>query len=58
MIIVDDKWYFVVGVWNGEIGVVFLYFDGVEIGKENNVFKGSLMLGGGWIFFGKRYLVV
>lgn len=52
----DDKWHFVAGVWNGETGVASLYFDGVEIIKENNILKGSLMLGGGWISLGKRYL--
>ena len=54
--IADDKWHFVAGVWNGENGVASLYFDGIEIGKENNILKGSLMLGGGWISLGKRYL--
>ena len=28
----------------------------VEIGTEHNILKGSLMLGGGWISLGKRYL--
>lgn len=55
-IIADDRWHFVAGVWDGEEGVASLYFDGVQIGTKNNILKGSLMLGGGWISLGKRYL--
>lgn len=54
--IADDKWHVVAGVWNGVTGVGSVYFDGLEIGKKNHVYKGSLMLGGGWISLGKRFL--
>lgn len=55
-IIADDQWHFVAGVWDGEEGVASLYFDGLQIGTKNNILKGSLMLGGGSISLGKRYL--
>ena len=54
--IADDQWHFVGGVWNGETGVISLYLDGLEIKKENNVLKGILMSGGGWISLGKQYI--
>ena len=54
--IADDKWHFVGGVWSGKTGVGSVYFDGLEIGREYNVLKGSIMSGGGWMSLGKRYL--
>lgn len=51
-ILVDDWWYFFGVIWNGYIGNVFVFIDGIEMIKEIGIYINENMRGGGWIVFG------
>ena len=52
----DDHWHFLGVVWNGIAGNVSVYIDKAEIKKAKHVKTGHIIIGGGWIVLGQRYL--
>ena len=52
----DDHWHFLGIVWNGNAGNVTVYIDKAEMKKARNVKTGHIIIGGGWIVLGQRYL--
>lgn len=51
--LLDDCWYYVGVVWNGIIGDIFVYVDGLEREYFKDVNIGSIIMGGGWIVLGQ-----
>ena len=54
--LLDDRWHYVGVVWNGITGDTFVYVDGPEREHSKDVNTGSIIMGGGWIVLGQRYL--
>ena len=52
----DDHWHFLGVVWQAVTGTVSVYVDKAEIKKAPNVKTNDMIIGGGWVVLGQRYL--
>ena len=52
----DDHWHFVGVTWETQGGHLIIYIDGVKLKTVDNILRGEIIFGGGWIVIGQRYL--